>query len=163
VETPESMLKYLDAKTKKYVLHIAELCREYGIDLECKEGGGSAWWGTRKVCVPPPSSAVKYATALHEVGHIVGGMQKGRKLEKETGAWLWARENAIEWSDDMERRMHYALGTYFAWAERDARAWIPPPEHVSWKLANRRPSQAARSRRFPPQPAGTAAAVRQPA
>jgi hypothetical protein len=131
----QSMLERLAPRAQEYVTHIASLCREHGIRLECEEGeDGRASMKYSRIRIPPPLTSVAYGVALHEIGHIVGPMRSGRKLEQETGAWLWAKKSAVEWTRDMERDMRICLGTYFAWADHDRRAWIPPPDHVAWQL-----------------------------
>jgi antirestriction protein ArdC len=57
-----------------------------------------------EVQTPPIRSAITYATALHEIGHILGRHQNSRRsLVRERWAWQWARENAIVWTAAMER------------------------------------------------------------
>jgi hypothetical protein len=64
--------------------------------------------------LPPVRSAVSYAVALHEIGHIKGRNQKSRnEIVRERAAWQWARDNALVWTPEMERRAAEAL----AWVE----------------------------------------------
>jgi len=64
--------------------------------------------------LPPVRSEVSYAVALHEIGHIKGRYQKSvDMLVREQAAWQWARDNALVWTPQMERRAAEAL----AWIE----------------------------------------------
>ena len=57
-----------------------------------------------EVQIAPIRSAITYATALHEIGHILGRYQDShRSMTRERWAWQWARENAIVWTAAMER------------------------------------------------------------
>jgi hypothetical protein len=69
--------------------------------------------------IPLIRSALSYATALHELGHVFGRYQKSRnRLVCERWAWGWARHNAIVWTLAMERCAKASLALY----ERRARA-----------------------------------------
>jgi antirestriction protein ArdC len=66
--------------------------------------------GVDEIQIPPIRSAISYATALHEIGHILGRHQSSRySLVRERWAWRWARENAIAWTPVMERNAALAL------------------------------------------------------
>lgn len=63
-----------------------------------------------EVHIPPIRSAITYATALHEIGHLLGKHQRShRSLVREEWAWRWARENALVWTPAMERFATNAL------------------------------------------------------
>ena len=56
-----------------------------------------------EVHLPVIRSALDYATALHEIGHIRGRYQNSNKLlTRERWAWQWARDNALSWTPAME-------------------------------------------------------------
>src|SRR5215510_2202843 len=58
----------------------------------------------------PINSVISYAVALHEIGHIRGRFQRSsHSLVREQGAWAWARQNALVWTDRMERYAITAL------------------------------------------------------
>jgi hypothetical protein len=58
----------------------------------------------------PIRSALSYATALHELGHILGRFQHSRRQKiREHWAWEWARKNALLWTPAMERHANDAL------------------------------------------------------
>ena len=68
--------------------------------------------------LPAIRSESSYATALHEIGHARGRHQQSRaRLTRERWAWQWAHENALIWTDAMERARIKAL----AWYEAKAR------------------------------------------
>ena len=69
-----------------------------------------------EVQTPPIRSALTYATALHEIGHILGRYQtqRHRRLTQEFWAWKWARQNALIWTPAMERFCRESLAWYAA-------------------------------------------------
>jgi hypothetical protein len=63
-----------------------------------------------EIHTPPIRSATTYATALHEIGHILGRYQTSRNsITRERWAWQWARDNALVWTKAMERHAIQAL------------------------------------------------------
>ena len=46
-------------------------------------------------------------------------------LEHEAAAWQWAKDNALEWTEPMEARMRYCLGTYVKWGNGGLRSRNP--------------------------------------
>lgn len=62
---------------------------------------------------PRIKSAVDYATAMHELGHIRGRNQRSRhQIVRERWAWEWARRNALMWTPRMERHAIKSLQWY---------------------------------------------------
>jgi transcriptional regulator with XRE-family HTH domain len=118
--TYDDILAHVGERQGKYVVHIADLCREHGIDVKHRRRGSAvrAHWYIK---IPPIRSDVTYATALHEIGHLLGNMQDGDRLEHEVGAWEWAKDNALAWSDRMEKSMRRCLNTYVRWARQTGR------------------------------------------
>lgn len=56
------------------------------------------------VHIAPIKSTVSYATAMHEIGHILGRYQlSNHVLVRERWAWERARTNARCWTPPMER------------------------------------------------------------
>ena len=113
--------------------HIRLLCRNHSITLEHGRRGRS-WAKTRRIRIPEVKTSVTYATALHELGHILG-YRSGRRLEKEVQAWEWAKANAETWTLAMQLKMQRSLGSYLKWCCRRKGAWIPPKEHRVWEMA----------------------------
>ena len=63
--------------------------------------------------LPAIRSARSYATALHEFGHLKGRYQNSRcTMVRERAARRWARQNALIWSDAMEREATKSLAWY---------------------------------------------------
>jgi hypothetical protein len=69
----------------------------------------------KEVQIPPIRSAISYATALHEIGHIKGRHQRSPDtLVRERWAWRWAKENALIWTPAMEKNCSVSLAWYEA-------------------------------------------------
>ena len=101
-----------------YAAHIARICKIEDIEVGHHSSGGRAWRRKRRINIRPVKTAVTYAIALHEIGHILGPRQNGVRLDKEVGAWEWAREHALEWTDQMEAKMRKCLRSYLEWSQR---------------------------------------------
>jgi hypothetical protein len=57
-----------------------------------------------EVQIPSIRSTITYATALYEIGHILGRYQKSRSIMvRERWAWEWARSAGRVWTPAMER------------------------------------------------------------
>ena len=70
------------------------------------------------ICAPRIKSAISYAVAMHELGHIKGRNQRSRhQIVRERWAWEWARRNAMVWTPRMER---YAVRS-LRWYKRQLR------------------------------------------
>lgn len=122
-----------------YRNHISTLLAEYGIAVDWRERTNArSWRKTRRVRLEIVRGASTYATALHEIGHVVGP-QRGRRLDKEAQAWRWAEAHAIEWTDAMERLAARCIESYLQWCERRRGAWIPPHDHDSRRIAAGKP------------------------
>jgi hypothetical protein len=61
---------------------------------------------------------------LHEIGHIVGKRQGDNitRLTQELYAWIWAKKNALVWTDTAERIMRSAMDSY-GWKQRQKDIW----------------------------------------
>src|SRR5215475_5426653 len=69
--------------------HVASLCEANEIIISAAPGGRaySSYW-LREVFIPPVRSTRTYATALHEIGHILGRHQLSEVvLVRERWAW----------------------------------------------------------------------------
>lgn len=98
--------------------HIAQLAKLHAIEIAPRASyGGRAFKRTRRVCLRPIRSQVTYAVALHEIGHVAGRQPRTR-LDREAAAWIWARSNAIFWTDAMQAKMMDCLRSYARKAER---------------------------------------------
>lgn len=88
-------------KVADYQRHIDQLCKKYNIKVEWRENTRArAWRKSRQMRLCPIRSGITYAVALHELGHI-HGPQTGARLNRETQAWIWAKETAICWHNPM--------------------------------------------------------------
>lgn len=122
--------------------HVAQLCREHGVELIGASSRGRAirWrGGRREIAIPPIRGQVSYFVALHEMGHLVGRGRSAPRLEAEANAWLWALEHAIvEPTPATRRSISKRLNGYLRWAEsrqyRRVPPRIPPREHPFWVL-----------------------------
>lgn len=74
-----------------------------------------------------------YFVALHEIGHVLIGLE-GTRLEREAAAWDWALQHALVRPHYSTRqRICACLVRYLSRAQ--ARGWkIPPAEHRYWTL-----------------------------
>jgi hypothetical protein len=102
--------------------HVMALIEEHDIIVSwCKRPwratGCKELW---EIPIPPIKSAISYATALHEIGHILGRFQSSRsKMVREKWAWRWAEANALLWTTGMERDRLSCLEWYVS------RKWPP--------------------------------------
>jgi len=94
--------------------HINSLCvaNEISMTLVPKGPAFSIYW-LREIDVPPIKSVKSYATALHEIGHILGRHQLSEViLVRERWAWEWAKRNALRWTPVMQRYSEWCLEYY---------------------------------------------------
>lgn len=108
-------------KTKRVTVeemrqHIAEVCRHHDVVVNYIRRGGYAVRQMEEIWIPAVKSTISYATALHELGHVLGGRyQRSRKvMVRERDAWRWARSNALIWTPAMERSANKSLAWYKA-------------------------------------------------
>ncbi|AJF08250.1 hypothetical protein GSUB_17345 (plasmid) [Geoalkalibacter subterraneus] len=105
--------------------HIESLCDKHRIEVCSHSSGGRAWRKKRRIAIRPVKSSITYAIALHEIGHILGDHQGGTRLDKEYGAWCWAKKNAATWSHTMENAMRKRLRNYIDRARNHKTAKCP--------------------------------------
>jgi hypothetical protein len=122
-------------QTIAYQQHIDSLASEHGVEVAySSNASGRAWRRTRRVRTPEIKSAVTYALALHEFGHVVG-YQRGLRIDLEAQAWRWAEANAIEWTEPMIRKAGRCIASYLKACERRRNMSVPPADHDAWKIA----------------------------
>lgn len=121
--SPEAMAK-----------HIRKICIIESIQV-VPHSSGRAWRRRRKIGLKPIKSEITYAVALHEIGHLLGPRQSGVRLDKEVGAWEWAKGNALVWTWPMEEAMRRRLQSYLSWARRSKQAKAPSIEHPIYAMA----------------------------
>jgi hypothetical protein len=93
--------------------HITRLCHEHSIACwtDCKRPSRArAARELEEIHIAPVRSRLSYATALHEIGHVLGRHQTSRRsMVREVHAWQWARRHALVWTPAMERYAAEAL------------------------------------------------------
>src|SRR5262245_38328470 len=94
--------------------HILELSERYDINIEWQRSRNArALPEMELIQVPPILSAISYAVALHEFGHILGLHQQSRsRVIRERWAWQWARRHALLWTPGMERCLQRCMAWY---------------------------------------------------
>ena len=113
----------------KYAAHIARICKIESISIEGHSTGGRAYRKSRRIKIRPVKTAITYAVALHEIGHILGPRQSGTRLDQEVGAWEWAEKHAIEWTAAMSAKRAKCLQSYLNKAARSSRMKQPGADH----------------------------------
>ena len=121
----------MKAKIKRIdmAIHIQEICAKYNITvryqtLKDKQPNYYARPATKEIHVRPTKNTGYYVSTLHEIGHILGdyqGAQWGIRT-KEIHAWIYARKNALVWTDTAERVMRKAMDSY-GWGEIEKKIW----------------------------------------
>ena len=84
--------------------HVMGLCSQHNIVFTwcCRPSQAWAAREIEEVYIPPVKSVISYATALHEIGHILGRFQRsGNSVIRERWAWQWAKRNALIWTPAM--------------------------------------------------------------
>jgi hypothetical protein len=108
--------------------HVRAICERRDISVyRCKRGRQAmALSEAEEITIPPIRSVLSYATAMHEIGHILGRHQTSRRvMVRERWAWNWARANALVWTPAMERQARNGLARYAPRAPRIDRRWHP--------------------------------------
>lgn len=110
-------------------LHIQELCAEHGITVRYQSLSDSdpryyARPSDRLIQIRPTKNTGYYVSALHELGHILGRFQSWEKsrLTRELWAWVWARQNALVWTETADRIMRQAMDSY-GWTPTQKNRW----------------------------------------
>lgn len=110
-------------------LHIQELCAEHGIKVRYQSLSDSepryyARPSDRLIQIRPTKNTGYYVSALHELGHILGRFQSWEKsrLTRELWAWVWARQNALVWTETADRIMRQAMDSY-GWTSTQKNRW----------------------------------------
>lgn len=118
-----------------YARHVESLASLHAVSIEFKEGyRGRAWRKHRRIKISPVKTAVTYAIALHEMGHVVG-KQSGKRIDKEVQAWEWAEANALKWTETMIVKSARCVAWYLKMCERHRSMQLPPADHPAWRMA----------------------------
>lgn len=111
--------------------HIKQLCDEHDIEFTVKEGRGHAKVKSRQIQIPPIQEDMDYFVALHEVGHIMGGLG-GLRLDREGKAWTWALKHALFEPEYPIRQRICSLLVRYLFRAR-AKGWKIPEEGDFWE------------------------------
>lgn len=108
----------MKATVRQMAEHVDALLARHGIVVEWREAGakGTAYPTKRLVKISPVKTAISYAVALHEIGHVQTWKRRHSRLASEIAAWGWARENALCWTAVMNRCQERCMGSYMGWA-----------------------------------------------
>ena len=93
--------------------HVMALCAKHDITVSWCRRPAQAWAAreVEEIQIAPIRSVISYATALHELGHILGRYQRSARLMvRERWAWQWARQNALVWTPAMESDARVSVG-----------------------------------------------------
>lgn len=120
-----------------YAAHIARICKIEDIECIFYKGAGRGHRRKRRIKIKPVKTAITYAIALHEIGHVLGPRQtsKHRRLDREVGAWEWAKANAKEWTPAMEYKMQRCLKSYLEWSYRRKGVKLADADHPIHAMA----------------------------
>ena len=92
--------------------HVVRICKVNGIEINY-DRHASASYEVREIWIRPIRSPLAYATALQEIGHILGRYQmRFSGMVSERWAWQWARRNALQWTPAMEQHAERCLKSY---------------------------------------------------
>ena len=116
------MIKRIDM-----ALHIQQLCADNDITVRYQSLADvqPRYWArpsSKQIQIRPTKNTGYYVSALHELGHILGERQNASTLTKELYAWIWAREQALVWTETAERIMRQAMTSY-GWTSRQKTIW----------------------------------------
>lgn len=119
----------MTVKRIEMAMHIQQLCAENGVYVKYQSlhDDKCNYWAMpfkRVIQIRPTKNTGYYVSALHELGHILGKhqMTDAPRLKKELYAWIWAKENALVWTDTAERIMRQAMDTY-GWTRKEKEKW----------------------------------------
>ena len=112
-----------------YARHIERICKIEDIEIQIYTGAGRGDRRRRRIKIKPVRGPVSYAIALHEIGHVLGPRQTGLRLDQEVGAWEWAMQNALEWTEAMTECRIRCLRSYLDKATSSSKWKTPTDDH----------------------------------
>jgi hypothetical protein len=95
--------------------HVAQVCSRHDLVVRwvSRPLKAHSFRKLEEIWIVPIRSSLSYATALHEIGHVLGSHQGSKSVViRERWAWEWARKNAIIWTDAMERHARECIRWY---------------------------------------------------
>jgi hypothetical protein len=123
------------SSVSELAVHIDELCAGNNISVQWVARSRRAWASRRRrtIRLYPIINQKRYATALHEIGHLLGPRQRGRRIEQEWGAWEFAlQDSRVVLTPATYRMIHRSLLSYVSRYKRLKRAYLPPPADPFW-------------------------------
>jgi len=123
-------------RAKAFAAHIEALCEVNRITIQYDDKDECAFIDDRGVRIRPIRGDISYASALHEIGHILARWKNRPILVEETGAWLWAEKNAIAWTEPMSKLAARCLASYYD--TRKSTDHVPTKPHEFWRLLHSR-------------------------
>jgi hypothetical protein len=110
--------------------HVMGLIEQY--DIVCnwvtRTTEARAAYEIEEVWIPKIKSAISYATALHEIGHIRCRHRASRLIMvRERDAWRWAKSHALIWTETMESQRETSLAWYEARINSGSMSPVHPP------------------------------------
>lgn len=119
-------------RAKAFAAHIEALCEANRIKINYADMDEVAYISERAVRIRPIKGDMSYASAMHEIGHILARWKGRPALVEETGAWLWAEKNALTWTMPMRQLAARCLKTYYNTRKRNDP--VPDQGHEFWRL-----------------------------
>lgn len=119
--------------------HIKQLAKKHKVKVHNRRGrrfSVSRVVGTKKmtISVRPVKSIVTYTENLLAFGYILGKWQSKPRLYRVAGAWKWAKENSVLWTDRMNQQMEKNLLAFWKWQTKHKTMVLPDPDHEFWQL-----------------------------
>lgn len=121
-------------RAKAFAAHIEAICEANRITIQYADMDERAYIDDRGIRIRPVRGELSYASALHEIGHILARWKTRPVLVNETGAWLWAEKNAITWTEPMRRLAARCLASYYN--IRKPTDHVPKKPHEFWRILN---------------------------
>lgn len=132
--THEEMGPTDPTRAARWAAQVEQIAARFGVTVhEFSEAPGLAWSRARHILIPPVRSALSYACAMHELGHVAcaaaGHTHRaarsavdGSRISPagEVCAWRFAIERACpHWSRLMQSSMVRGLASYLKYADVD--------------------------------------------
>jgi len=114
--------------------HVRQLCQTHDITRVVAPGRGRASVKDRRIQHPHIGrDRMAYFVALHEVNHVLIGLQ-GTRLEREAACWQFAFDRSrIPVTFDIRQRVSACLVRYLARAKENGWA-VPAAQSAYWQL-----------------------------
>jgi hypothetical protein len=95
--------------------HVLDIAKEHDIAVVycSRPDGARAMREFDEIVIPRIRSEISYATAMHELGHMLGRFRNSAStMVRERWAWRWAERNALLWTARMGRSRDKSLEWY---------------------------------------------------